>query len=282
MVWRVYGVAGGFTRFRGIYHRTARSSTSMAIPKRLQLQLEHIRDLIKEQNRMLITQIEPTSSERNDVLSLLDSIRDTVSTSPKPVVTEISNTYNSILSELSELGYNIGPYELVIQEEEAPPQRRKSIKHVHFEHDEDPLKTDEDNRLIRDNSLGSSNGRNVSNISNDFYTPYTDTPPSEPQSELSSTQLYQQNNYLYDDQDRRLEEISGNVNRQRLLGEGITSELDVHNDLLDDLESQTERSQSRLDGLTRGVHNFNRRSRECGVCSIIIALVLILFILLLI
>lgn len=256
----------------------------MAIPKRLQLQLEHIRDLIKEQNRMLITQIEPTASERNDVLSLLDSIRDTVTTSPKPVVVEVSDTYNTILSELSELGYNIGPYELVMKEEEAPPPQRKSKKHVHFEHDDDPLRIDDTSPEVSSFGNNDSNTSNTSNTSiNTFtpYTPYTDS-PTDTTSELSSAQLYQQNNYLYDDQDRRLEEISGNVNRQRLLGEGITSELDIHNDLLDDLESQTERSQSRLDGLTRGVHNFNRKSRECGVCSTIIALVLILFILLLI
>lgn len=245
---------------------------------RLQLQLEHIRDLIKEQNRMLITEIEPTSSERDDVLSLLASIRKAIVNGPRNAALEVESSYRAILSDLAELGYNISPFEFELPPDPAA-EINKRAKHVRFEQDQlHPLIDNPDTPRAFDSADSHAMPSNA-----DGNSSYSDGLPGSENSssELSSAQLYQQNNYIYEDQDRRLEEISRNVNRQRQLGEGITGELDFHNNLLDDLESQTERSQSRIDVLTGGVRKFNRKSKDCGVCSIIMVLVLILFILLL-
>lgn len=230
--------------------------------KRLELQFGHINDMIKEQNRMVLAEVEPTNSEREDMLILLSEIKASLETCPRPNVAKFSSSYEYVLKELGELNYNTTSYALV-SSESAPSSKpdeggstQRLKKQVHFE----------------DNEYADS----------EIQSPFSDSGDISERSsfnnDFTSTQIYDQNDLLMEYQDRRLEEIGSSVGRQRAMGESINSELGLHNNMLEDVEAQVDRSQGRLDRLTNGVKSFNRKSRECGTCSIILGLVLLLFI----
>lgn len=226
--------------------------------KRLELQFGHINDMIKEQNRMVLAEVEPTDSEREDMLILLSEIKTSLESCSRHAVTKLLSSYEHVLKELGELNYNTSSYALLITEfthttppNESPTPRVK--KQVHFEDSDRELQTPF-------SDSGNTPGRAA--LDNN----------------LTSSQIYNQNDLLMEYQDRRLEEIGSSVGRQRAMGESINSELSLHNNLLEDIEAQVDSSQGRLDRLTNSVNTFNRKSRECGTCSIILGLVLLLFI----
>jgi len=242
------------------------------VPKRLQLQLEHLQDMIREQDRMVLADVEPTTSDRDDMVELLQSVKESIEKESTLLIESLKPEYERLCTSLQELGYNVAPYEL------QPPQ---------------PRPTQSGNAAGKPSSIrsGTKPKRHV-HFEKDFYEDddvVVQGPPADPPREqyrdepsVGNSQLFGDNQLLLEDQDRRLESIGGSVGRQRVMGEQIHGELTMHNDMLGDVEAQVDHADSRLTRLTSGVYNFNRKSRECGTCSIILLLVLILFIVIII
>lgn len=237
------------------------ASSASKAQLRLKLQLEHLLDLTNEQNRMLLTQIEPTESDRREAMVVLEETR-ALMLGLGQAAREFRPAYEQALAELEKLSYNLGdarldadspgaspgtspPSPRALDDEQFEMRPTKRVKHVRFGGVE---------------RFGSE----------------------QPEPAVSAPQLYDQNNELLTDQDRRLEQIAESVGRQHALGGEIYSELDVHNQLLDELDDSVDRSQHLMTRAANGVRSFNRKSREYGVCSLIMLLVLVLFILLLI
>jgi len=105
-------------------------------------------------------------------------------------------------------------------------------------------------------------GRNAL-LSQPSFAPYTDDPeqglgiePSEPATMLQSQRV------LMDEQDQYLDLLSHSINRQHHMSLQINEELDVHSNLLQELDTQLDRTEGRLgrarkslDKVARGVKN---------------------------
>lgn len=223
---------------------------------RLKLQLENLSDLINEQNRMVLAQIEPTESDRQEVMHVLTDTRALLAGQGIDAC-KYEAAYTGILDELQNLSYNIDSALKfpILTEETASPETADSGELSNSTPDlyelNDPRKKSKHVRFADDDG----------------------TPANE---------LYDQNNELIYDQDRRLEELSQNVGRQHVIGQDIYSEVETQNQLLNDFEESVDGSNQLLTRAANGVRNFNRKNREYGVCSLIFLLVIVLFILLII
>lgn len=81
------------------------------------------------------------------------------------------------------------------------------------------------------------------------YAPYTD----DPEASYSSTEMLQMQREVMDDQDVQLDRLSRSISRQRDLSLQINDELDVHTGLLEGLDHDLDRSDSRLRGARRSL-----------------------------
>ena len=235
---------------------------------RLQLQIEHLQDMIAEQNRMSLTQIELTESDRREVLELVMGTKELLTSiasnsSTRALYETSRDSYDTILQELKKLSYNVSSIEV------GEPQSESDSTSKNKEPQVESYEVSVTESNYNDNEV-ETQSKSVKHVRfvDDSTTPLN--------------QLYDQNEELLNHQDRRLEMISQSVTRQHVIGEGIYSELDMHNNLLEDLDNQVDTSTLLLNRAANGVRSFNRKSRDYGVCSIIMLLVLVLLILLII
>jgi len=109
---------------------------------------------------------------------------------------------------------------------------------------------------------------------------YTDEPAAPDQSELSNQHIHEYHKQVLRDQDEQLDTLGLSIGRQRVLGQHIGEELDMHNEMLTDVESGVDRHQSTLDRARKRLGNVARKSK--GNWSWITIAILICILLLLI
>ncbi|KIM43594.1 hypothetical protein M413DRAFT_443509 [Hebeloma cylindrosporum] len=121
-------------------------------------------------------------------------------------------------------------------------------------------------------------------LSQPTFAPYTDDPeqgfgvePPEP-----ATMLHTQK-FIMQEQDQHLDNLSHSINRQHHISLQINDELDVHHGLLQDLDADVDRTQSRLgkarkklDRVAKGVKN-NGSVVAIGVLIFILLILIIRF-----
>ncbi|KAF8317672.1 hypothetical protein DL93DRAFT_2076770 [Clavulina sp. PMI_390] len=112
-----------------------------------------------------------------------------------------------------------------------------------------------------------------------FDTPYRDEPSRASTPPFDSGEEMQTQRHMMDEQDTRLESLSGSIRRQRELSENIGEELDVHTGLLEDLESGIDNTALRLGGARRRLETFSRGARDNWSTLTIAGLIVILLIL---
>ncbi|KAI0916233.1 hypothetical protein AcV5_003229 [Taiwanofungus camphoratus] len=97
--------------------------------------------------------------------------------------------------------------------------------------------------------------------SESVYTPYTDDPEAQypPSGEMLHTQRQ-----MMDEQDVHLDRLSQSINRQRDISLQINDELDVHTGLLEGLDHDLDRTDSRLSGARRKLDRVARGAKENG------------------
>lgn len=117
-----------------------------------------------------------------------------------------------------------------------------------------------------------------------LFQPYRDEPSAQggEQSDMSNQQIHDHHNQVMRDQDDQLDRLGESVGRQHQLSIQIGDELDGHVALLDGMDGDVERHQSRLDGARRRLDRFRRRAGENWSMMTIIGLIIILVILIVI
>lgn len=101
------------------------------------------------------------------------------------------------------------------------------------------------------------------------YAPYTD----DPEAGYSSEEMLLQQRHMMDEQDVRLDELSHSITRQRDISLQINDELDVHTGLLEGLDHDLDRTDSRLTNARRRLDRVARGAKENGACPVFLAAV---------
>ncbi|KAF9882935.1 hypothetical protein FE257_004870 [Aspergillus nanangensis] len=114
-----------------------------------------------------------------------------------------------------------------------------------------------------------------------LFQPYRDEPSPQPadQSDLSNTQIYDHHNQTLRDQDEQLDRLGQSIGRQHQLSIQIGDELDGHVELLDEMDGDVVRHQSRLDGARRRLDKIRKSAKENWSMMTIIGLIIVLVIL---
>lgn len=117
-----------------------------------------------------------------------------------------------------------------------------------------------------------------------LFRPYRDepSPPRVDQSNMSNQQIHDDHSQVMRNQDDQLDRLGESIGRQHQLSIQIGDELDGHVALLDGMDGDVERHQTRLDGARRRLDRFRRRAGEHWSMMTIIGLIIILVILIVI
>ena len=94
------------------------------------------------------------------------------------------------------------------------------------------------------------------------FAPYSD----DPEAGYTNEEMLLQQRQIMDDQDVHLDELSRSITRQRDISLQINDELDVHTGLLEGLDHDLDRTDSRLTGARRKLDRVAKGARENGTC----------------
>ncbi|KAJ5367125.1 hypothetical protein N7541_001066 [Penicillium brevicompactum] len=119
---------------------------------------------------------------------------------------------------------------------------------------------------------------------NNLFRPYRDEPsPSRPdQSDMDNQQIYDHHAQTMRDQDDQLDRLGESIGRQHQLSIQIGDELDGHVQLLDGMDGDVERHQTRLNGARRRIDRIRRKAGDNWSMMTIIGLIIVLVILIVI
>lgn len=117
-----------------------------------------------------------------------------------------------------------------------------------------------------------------------LFRPYRDepSPPGIDHSNMSNQQIHDHHTEVIRDQDDQLDRLGESIGRQHQLSIQIGDELDGHVALLDGMDGDVERHQTRLDGARRRLDRFRRKAGENWSLMTIVGLIIILVILIVI
>ncbi|EPS32741.1 hypothetical protein POX_d05103 [Penicillium oxalicum] len=117
-----------------------------------------------------------------------------------------------------------------------------------------------------------------------LFRPYRDepSPPTVDQSGMTNEQIYQHHDRVMREQDDHLDRLGESIGRQHQLSIQIGDELDGHVALLDGLDGDVERHQTRLDGARRRLDRIRRKAGDNWSMMTIVGLIIILVILIVI
>ncbi|KAJ8082554.1 hypothetical protein AAF712_008488 [Marasmius tenuissimus] len=147
----------------------------------------------------------------------------------------------------------------------------------------DPL----DSPLANANSLTSPSTSSLAPLpptpkndsSDSEFTPYTDDPEAGYSDPATMLQTQRQ---MMDDQDQHLDRLSHSIGRQHHISLQINDELDVHHGLLQELDTELDRTEGRLSGARRRLDRVAQGARNNGSTVTIAALILLLLILIIV
>ncbi|KAG6829904.1 hypothetical protein H0H87_009806 [Tephrocybe sp. NHM501043] len=114
------------------------------------------------------------------------------------------------------------------------------------------------------------------------YTPYTDNPDDGVDPHEQNGILLQTQRRMMDEQDVHLDHLSHSITRQHHISLQINDELDVHHGLLEELDTDLDRTEGRLSRARRNLDRVARGVRNNGSTVTIGLLIFVLLILIII
>ncbi|KAF8234513.1 hypothetical protein L208DRAFT_828805 [Tricholoma matsutake] len=111
-----------------------------------------------------------------------------------------------------------------------------------------------------------------------FYAPYTD----DPEAGYGPGIMLQTQRRMIDEQDEQLDRLSHSISRQHHISLQINDELDVHTGLLEELDTELDRTESRMSSARRRLDQVAKGAKENGSIVAIAALILVLLILIIV
>ncbi|KAF9465867.1 hypothetical protein BDZ94DRAFT_1252436 [Collybia nuda] len=111
-----------------------------------------------------------------------------------------------------------------------------------------------------------------------LYSPYTD----DPEAGYEPGMIMETQRQMMDEQDVHLDRLAHSISRQHHISLQINDELDVHTGLLQELDTDLDRTESRLTGARRRLDQVAKGAKENGSMVTIALLILVLLILIII
>lgn len=96
----------------------------------------------------------------------------------------------------------------------------------------------------------------------------------EPDSNVSIDDMRRQQQQIIAEQDQGLEALSGIIQRQKLMGQAISDEVDLQNDIIDDIDARMDQTNQRLIRETTHVRKVTAKSSTCGMLVVIVLLII--------
>lgn len=105
-----------------------------------------------------------------------------------------------------------------------------------------------------------------------------DEPGGYPDSNVSIGDMRRQQQQIIAEQDEGLEALSGIIQRQKMMGQAITDEVDLQNEILDDIDGRMDQTNTRLIKETAHVKRVTAKSSTCGMLVVIILLIIVIIV----
>ncbi|KAI0090664.1 hypothetical protein BDY19DRAFT_992093 [Irpex rosettiformis] len=116
-------------------------------------------------------------------------------------------------------------------------------------------------------------------FSDNPYTPYADDPDAE---QPSTHEVLQSQRQTMDEQDVRLDQLSYSIGRQRDISLQINDELDVHHGLLEEMDEELDRTDTRLLHARRSLDRVAKGAKENSSAVMIGIIIFVLLILIIV
>ncbi|KAL4919553.1 hypothetical protein BDW62DRAFT_41388 [Aspergillus aurantiobrunneus] len=261
----------------------------MPNPSQLFLLADHIKLSLLERQRAISLNLEPNSQD-GEISRSLESLREGIE-SVQSNVTRLEETNDGEASDLkdqlvhlrSQFSDLLSQFRGPTGSTAADDDRTESPQFTNIKNSspdlKQPVPQHPPSKSVRfmDDSAAAEDDLNRRNL----FQPYRDSPSPEgvDTSDMSNQQVYDHHEQIMRDQDDQLDRLGESIGRQHQLSIQIGDELDGHVALLDGMDGDVERHQSRLDKAKRRIDKIRRSAGDNWSMMTIIGLIIVLVIL---
>ncbi|KAI9367386.1 hypothetical protein BJX61DRAFT_310939 [Aspergillus egyptiacus] len=257
----------------------------MPNPSQLFLLADHIKLSLLERQRAISLSLEPNSQD-GEISRSLDSLREGIE-AVESEVTRLEGSDDDGAADLKDqLVHLRSQYSELSSQFRGPDPSRSPTQSPQFTNVKSsspdlmqPVPQHPSSKSVRfmDDSAAAEDDLNRRNL----FQPYRDEPSPDRvnTSGMSNEQVYDHHEQVMRDQDEQLDRLGESIGRQHQLSIQIGDELDGHVALLDGMDGDVERHQSRLDNARRRIDKIRRRAGENWSMMTIIGLIILLVIL---
>ncbi|KAL4787882.1 hypothetical protein BJX76DRAFT_247621 [Aspergillus varians] len=263
----------------------------MPNPSQLFLLADHIKLSLLERQRAISLNLEPNSQD-GEISRSLDSLREGIE-NVEANVTKLEESKDDEASDLKDQLFHLrSQYSDLSSQFQGPTgsaaataddDRTKSPQFTNVKTSspdlKQPVPQHPSSKSVRfmDDSAAAEEELNRRNL----FQPYRDSPSPDgvDTSGMSNQQIYDNHEQVMRDQDDQLDRLGESIGRQHQLSIQIGDELDGHVALLDGMDGDVERHQSRLDNAKRRIDKIRRSAGDNWSMMTIIGLIIVLVIL---
>lgn len=166
---------------------------------------------------------------------------------------QYNNEVEQLLQKIG-FGVNLTSAELERRNRQVETLRSKGLHMQKLFDDQLTVKNNEERRTLF--------GASSSNFSDDDFR-------RDNVSDIRSTQRQ-----MIGEQDEGLDNLYQIISRQKNIAQTISNEVDLHNDILDDLDTRMERTNTRVRNETQHIGVIDRKDNTCGYWIVILLLFL--------
>ncbi|XP_074639007.1 syntaxin-8-like isoform X2 [Acropora palmata] len=132
------------------------------------------------------------------------------------------------------------------------------------------------NSAFQQESGHSDNGRSSLLVADQRRQPSNpfDEPETYVDNNVSIDDMRRQQQQIIREQDEGLEALSGIIQRQKMMGQAISDEVDLHNEIIDDIDVRMDQTNTRLIKETSHVKRVTKKASTCGMLVVIILLII--------
>ncbi|KAL2829292.1 hypothetical protein BDW59DRAFT_142446 [Aspergillus cavernicola] len=258
----------------------------MPNPSQLFLLADHIKLSLLERQRAISLDLEPNSQD-GEISRSLDSLRDGIETVDSEITrleqsnddgaSDMKDQLVHLRAQYSDLSSQFhGPD--AAADDRTPTPQFTNVKNSSPDLKQ-PVPQHPPSKSVRfmDDSAAAEDDLNRRNL----FQPYRDSPSPDgvDTSGMSNEQVYNHHEQTMRDQDEQLDRLGESIGRQHQLSIQIGDELDGHVALLDGMDGDVDRHQSRLDNARRRIDKIRKRAGENWSIMTIIGLIIVLVIL---
>ncbi|KAL4923979.1 syntaxin family protein [Aspergillus undulatus] len=259
----------------------------MPNPSQLFLLADHIKLSLLERQRAISLDLEPNSQD-GEISRSLESLREGIE-NVQSDVTRLEELNDEAASDLKDqlvhLRSQYSDLSSQFRGPTSPPDhdRTESPRFTNVKNSspdlKQPVPQHPPSKSVRfmDNSADAEDDLNRRNL----FQPYRDSPSPEGMdtTDMSNQQIYDHHEQTMREQDEQLDRLGESIGRQHQLSIQIGDELDGHVALLDGMDGDVDRHQSRLDNARRRIDKIRRSAGDNWSMMTIIGLIIVLVIL---